>query len=294
MSPAILDIRNVSLVFGGVRALTDISLTIEQGEITGSVRLTIGFQQGVAMMDTKKSMAGRVALITGPSRGIGAALARHYAASGAECVLVGRPSQAFDATVAGLRAAGHRIDTLLVNLGRAVDVDQVIAHVHAQYGRLDILIGNAGINGRLEPIAAQNAAEWEDIFAINVHANWRLIHGLDGLLRASSAGRAVFVTSGAAKMHKATWSGYAVTKAALESLVLIYAAECLGSNVKVNLLAPGPTRTEMRAQAYPNEDPMTLKPPEAIVDLFALLSSPECQQHGERIEADKWLAGSAK
>jgi NAD(P)-dependent dehydrogenase (short-subunit alcohol dehydrogenase family) len=116
---------------------------------------------------------------------------------------------------------------------------------------------------------------------VNVTANWRLIRSLDPLLRRSEAGRALFVTSGAAQKHTPFWGGYAMAKAALESLALTYAAECASTNVKVNLLSPGPLRTAMRAKAMPGEDPETLARPDAVAPLIVELLSPGCDRNGE-------------
>jgi len=127
--------------------------------------------------------------------------------------------------------------------------------------------------------------EWARLLDVNLTANWRLIRGCDPLLRMSDAGRAIFVTSGAARAPAAYWAGYAVTKAALEQMVKVWAAEVAKTSVRVNLLDPGATRTRMRAAAFPGEDPQTLKPPEALVDLFVDLASPECTRHGEVVRA---------
>jgi NAD(P)-dependent dehydrogenase (short-subunit alcohol dehydrogenase family) len=124
---------------------------------------------------------------------------------------------------------------------------------------------------------------WDEALAVNVTANWRLIRAFDPLLRASEAGRAVFVSSGAARSHRPYWGSYSVTKAALEALALTYAAECAGTNVRVNLYNPGPTRTAMRAKAFPGEDPMTLPAPEEVIPKIMELLSPDCEKNGELV-----------
>jgi NAD(P)-dependent dehydrogenase (short-subunit alcohol dehydrogenase family) len=121
---------------------------------------------------------------------------------------------------------------------------------------------------------------WQEALDVNVTANWRLIRSLDPLLRKSEAGRALFMTSGAARKHTPFWGSYAVTKAALESLVLTYAAECASTNVKANLLSPGPLRTRMRARAMPGEDPKTLEPPEAVTPLIVEMLSASYMENG--------------
>ena len=148
-----------------------------------------------------------------------------------------------------------------------------------------MLVGNAGVLGTMGPIAHMDPAVWEQVMAVNLTANWRLIRGFDPLLRASDAGRAIFVTSGAARGARAYWGGYAVSKAALEMLIGTYAAEMEKTNVRVNLVDPGATRTAMRAEAYPGEDPLSLKEPDSLTDVFVALAEPACGRHGELVTA---------
>jgi NAD(P)-dependent dehydrogenase (short-subunit alcohol dehydrogenase family) len=133
------------------------------------------------------------------------------------------------------------------------------------------------------PLAHLDPKIFADLVNVNVTANWRLIRSLDPLLRRSEAGRALFVSSGAARRFRAYWGGYGMSKAALEALVLTYAEECAGTPIKVNLLNPGPLRTRMRAAAMPGEDPDTLEPPEAVSPLIVDLLSPSCTKNGELI-----------
>jgi len=135
--------------------------------------------------------------------------------------------------------------------------------------------------GTLTPLAHLEPKTFQELIDVNVTANWRLIRSLDPLLKRSDAGRALFVTSGAARHHTAYWGGYAMSKAALESIVLTYAAECATTRVKANLLSPGPLRTRMRAKAMPGEDPASLRPPEAVAPLIVELLSPGCVPNGE-------------
>jgi len=146
------------------------------------------------------------------------------------------------------------------------------------------LLGNAGQLGQLSPLAHLEPKIFQEALDVNVTANFRLIRSLDPLLRKSDAGRALFVTSGAARKHTPFWGSYAVSKAALESLALTYAAECEGTAVKVNLLNPGPLRTKMRQKAMPGEDPQSLQPPEVLAPLIVELLSPACARHGEIVE----------
>ena len=142
---------------------------------------------------------------------------------------------------------------------------------------------HAGVLGAMTPLTHLEPRTFEELLDVNVTANWRLIRSLDPLLRRSEAGRALFVSSGVSRKHIPFWGGYAMSKAALESLALTYAAECEGTNIKANLLNPGPVRTAMRARAFPGEDPETLPPPEALAPLIVELLSPSCTKNGELV-----------
>ena len=147
------------------------------------------------------------------------------------------------------------------------------------------MVGNAGLLGEMVPMNHIDAAVWSDVVDVNLNANWRLIRTTDPLLRLSDAGRAIFVTSGAARGKRPYWGAYAVTKAALEMMVTCWAAETEETNLKINLLDPGATRTSMRAEAFPGEDPDSLKTPEDIAGVFVDLAAPGCEQHGEVVRA---------
>jgi NAD(P)-dependent dehydrogenase (short-subunit alcohol dehydrogenase family) len=230
-------------------------------------------------------LSGRIALVTGASRGIGAAVAKRFAAEGAHVVLVARTTGGLEEVDDAVRAAGGTATLVPLDLADFDAIDRLGAALHERFGRLDVLVGNAGLLGTLTPITHIKPKEWQQVLDINLTANWRLIRSFDPLLRASDAGRAIFVTSGAARGPRAYWGSYAVTKAALEMLVGIYAAETARSSVRVNLVNPGRVRTGMRAKAYPGENPETLPPPEAVTDAFLALASPACSRHGEIVEA---------
>jgi NAD(P)-dependent dehydrogenase (short-subunit alcohol dehydrogenase family) len=226
---------------------------------------------------------GKIALVTGASRGIGAAIAKRFAAEGAHLVLAARTVGALEALDDDIRAAGGEAATLVpIDLRNGDMIDQLGAAIYERFGKLDILIGNAAMLGSLSPVAHANPAEVEDVFLVNTIANARLIRACDPLLRASAAGRAVMVTSGAASTPIAYWRPYAASKAALEHLTLTYAAEVKSTNIRVNLLDPGAMRTAMRAKAFPGEDPMSLPPPEAISTLVVELCSADAP-HGKRV-----------
>ena len=235
------------------------------------------------------SLSGRIALITGASRGIGRAVARRFAAEGAQVVLTAR-------TVGGLEelddeirdASAGAVEATLVplDLRRGEDIDKLAPAIAERFGRLDILVGNAGLLGTMTPVHQIQPDEWDEVIAVNLTANWRLIRALDPLLRASDAGRAMFVTSGVAG-GRAYWGTYAVTKTALEGLVRTWVQETAETALRINLINPGAVRTGMRAEAYPGEDPMTLPAPDTVTDLFVELASPACTRHGEVVSANR-------
>lgn len=238
------------------------------------------------MIEPTGRLAGRIAVITGASRGIGAAVAKRFAAEGAQLVLIARTVGALEELDDEIRAAGGLQPVLVPHDLRDFDgLDRLGASLNERYGRLDILVGNAGVLGPLTPVGHIPPKAWQEVMDVNVTANYRLIRSLDPLLRRADAGRAIFVTSGASSGRNAYWGPYAVSKAALEALVTSYAAEITKTRVKANLISPGPIRTAMRAAAFPGENPESLRRPEAITDLFVDLAAPECTKNGEIVEA---------
>jgi NAD(P)-dependent dehydrogenase (short-subunit alcohol dehydrogenase family) len=229
------------------------------------------------------SMAGRVALVTGASRGIGRAAAKALAGEGAHVILVARTIGGLEEVDDEIQRAGGTATLVPLDLKDFPALDRLGASIHERWGKLDAFLGNAGVLGALTLLSNLEPKVFQELIDINVTANWRLIRSLDPLLRTSDAGRALFLTSGAARHHTPFWGGYAMSKAALESLVLTYAAECTGTNVRANLLSPGPLRTKMRAKAMPGEDPETLRPPEAVSGLIVDLLSPGCEKQGELV-----------
>ncbi len=235
-------------------------------------------------------MSGRIAVVTGASRGIGAAVARRFGAEGAQLVLIARTVGALEEVDDEVRQAGGKPATLVpLDLRDFEALDRLGATLHERHGRLDVLVGNAGMLGALSPLGHVEPKTWAEILDVNLTANWRLIRSLDPLLRRSDAGRAIFVTSGAAAESRPYWGPYAVTKSALEMLVKTYAAEIAQTAVRANLIDPGVIRSALRAQAYPGEDPSSLAPPESITDLFVALASPGCTKNGEIIHSSRTL-----
>lgn len=233
----------------------------------------------VARMERFKN---KIALVTGATRGIGAAVAKRLAADGAHVIITGRTVGGLEEVDDAIRAAGGSATLVPLDLRQMDMIDSLGAQIYERFGKLDILIGNAAILGSLSPLAHASPSEVEDVFTVNVLANYRLIRACDPLLRRADAGRVVMVSSGAAAAPIAYWGPYAASKTALEHLTLTYAAEIKSTNIRANVIDPGPVRSKMRAQAFPAEDPSTLPAPEAIAEWFATLCDADAP-HGKRI-----------
>ena len=223
-------------------------------------------------------------MITGASRGIGRAVALAYAREGAHVVLVARTVGGLEEVDDEIRSLGSSATLAPLDLRDGEKVDGLGPTIYQRWGRLDIVVGNAGILGPSSPLAHISDQDWQEALDINLTANWRLIRTADPLLRRSDAGRAIFVTSNAAQSAKAYRGPYTITKAALDALVKTYAAEVATTDVRVNLISPGPIATAMRAQAMPGEDPATLPSPDELTELFVELASADCRKHGEIVD----------
>ena len=230
-------------------------------------------------------LSGKIALITGASRGIGAAVAERFASEGAHLVLAARTIGGLEEGDDAVRAAGGSATLVPVDLRDFVKIDELAAALFERWGRLDILVGNAAEFGVFSPLGHIDPATWDEVVDLNLTTNWRLIRAMDPLLRVAPAGRAIFVTSGVARGVFPYWGPYAVSKAGLEMLVKIYAGEIAKTRVRANLLDPGIVRTRLRSRAFPGEDPTKLPPPDSIANLFLELASPECARNGETIIA---------
>jgi NAD(P)-dependent dehydrogenase (short-subunit alcohol dehydrogenase family) len=221
---------------------------------------------------------GRIALVTGASGGLGRAVAIELAKAGAHVVALARTQGGLEELDDAIRDAGGEATLAPCDVKDFPALDRLGAAIFERWGRLDVFIGNAGALGPLTPLAHVEPAQWEEVFAVNVTANWRLIRSLDPLLRAAEAGRAVLVTSGAghAAAFKPYWGPYAISKAAVDALVRTYAAETQNiSAVKVMAVNPGPLRTRMRAAAMPGEDPLRLRAPEELAPKIVALCAPD-------------------
>ncbi len=222
----------------------------------------------------------KTVLITGASRGIGYAVALAFAREGAHVIAVARTEGALEELDDAIQSEGGSATLVPLDLTDYEGVDRLGAALFERWGKLDVLIGNAGDLGVISPIGHVQPKDWHKAIDINVNANWRLLRSMDPLLQAADAGRAVFVTSGAAQKCNPFWGPYAVSKAALEALVKTYAAESANTKVRANLLSPGPVRTAMRAKAMPGEDPGTLPHPNDVAGLFLEMSRPDFTENG--------------
>jgi len=229
---------------------------------------------------------GRIALITGASRGIGAAIAKRFAREGAHVILVARTIGGLEEVDDAIKSEGGVATLVPADLTDGDLIDQIGGAVAQRFGRLDILVGNAAILGILSPAGHVDPEVWDRTLAVNLTANYRLIRSFDPLLRASDSGRAIFVTSHLANGAIPYWAPYAATKAGLESLVRTYAGEVEKTRIRVNLIDPGVVQTGLRAEAFPGEDPTRHPLPEAVVDSFVALAEESCTQHGALIQND--------
>ena len=235
-------------------------------------------------------LEGRIALVTGASRGIGAAVARRFGAEGAQLVLVARTTGGLEEVDDQVRRAGGRPATLVpLDLTDGPGIDRLGGALFERHGRLDVLVGNAGMLGMLSPTQHLDPDTWQKTLDVNLTANWRLIRSMDPLLRRSEAGRAIFVTTCATRMAAPYWAAYVATKAGLEALVASWAAELGKTKVKANLLDPGVVRTAMRAKAFPGERPESLPEPDGIAGAFVRMASADWTRNGAKISAQELL-----
>mgnify|MGYP003973298381 FL=1 len=224
--------------------------------------------------------------ITGASRGIGAAVAKAYAAEGAHVILVARTTGALEEVDDDIRSKGGSATLVPMDLGDFGAIDDLGGQIFKRWGKLDILVGSAAILGDLSPVGHIRPDVWQRAYDLNVTANYRLIRSMDALLRQSDAGRAIFLSSGAAQSLPPYWALYASTKAALDAIAQIYAKETHNTAVRVNIVNPGPTRSDMRAAAFPGENPDHLPPPEHVAETMIRLAEPGFTQTGLWVAAD--------
>ncbi len=230
---------------------------------------------------TQAELKGRIALVTGASRGIGYHLAKQLGAAGAHVIAVARTVGGLEELDDEIKAAGGTATLVPLDLADMAGIDRLGGAIYEKWGRLDVLIANAGVLGTISPIGHVEAKVFEKVFNINVTATWRLIRSTEPLLKASDAGRAILLSSGAPHKCKPFWGTYSASKAAVEALARTWAAETINSALRVNSVDPGATRTAMRAQAVPGEDPETLPHPSEIAAKILPLALPSLTETGK-------------
>jgi NAD(P)-dependent dehydrogenase (short-subunit alcohol dehydrogenase family) len=226
-------------------------------------------------------LSSRIALVTGASRGIGYFTARALAKAGAHVIAVARTQGGLEELDDEIRKDGGAATLVPLNLTDFDGIARLGAALHERHGKLDILVGNAGVPGPSSPLGHIEMKLWNEVMAINVSANFQLIRCMEPLLRKSDAGRAVFVTSAAASQANAYLGPYAASKAALETLARAWAQETANTPLRVNLFNPGPTRTRIRAIVFPGEDPLTLETPDQVAELILPMCAPAWNETGK-------------
>ena len=239
-------------------------------------------------MSKSKRLQGRLAFVSGASRGLGRATALALAREGAHIIVTARTSGALEELDDEIRAAGGAATLLALDLRKSDRLDQLGPTIFQRWDKLDILVANAGILGPLSPLPHVTADAWTSVIETNLSANWRLIRTFDPLLQRAKAARVVFVSSSAATAKAAYWGPYAVSKAGLEALAKTYAHENAKTAVNVNIVDPGPMSTAMRAKAFPGEDPKTIPTPADVAELVLELCLPSEKRNGETVRYREW------
>jgi NAD(P)-dependent dehydrogenase (short-subunit alcohol dehydrogenase family) len=238
----------------------------------------------------ESKLPGKVALVTGGSRGIGRAIALAYAAAGARVFICGRKQDGVDETVGAIRQAGGAIEGTAGDVGNPADVKRIVGAALSCFGTIDVLVNNASILGPRVPIADYPYGAWEEVIQINLSGIFLVTHEVLPVMLARRSGSIINVTSGVGRTGKARWGAYAVSKAGLEGFTQVLADEVSAAGIRVNAVNPAGTRTKMRAEAYPNEDPLGLPTPDQVVPLFLYLASDDSARvTGQSLEARDWF-----
>ena len=240
------------------------------------------------MTSNPAPLKGRLALVTGATRGLGRAVAVSFAKAGAHVIAVGRTTGALEELDDEIQKFGEPATLLTLDLRKGDTIDALGPTIFERWGKLDILVGNAAMLGPLSPLPHITADAWQHVIDVNLTANWRLIRTLDPLLKRADAGRVILVSSGAADGQHAYWGPYAISKAAVECMGRMYAVECDNTPIRVAIVNPGAISTAMRAKAFPGEDPATLPTPQDVAPLFLELASPHSTIHGEVVRYRDW------
>ena len=234
-------------------------------------------------------LAHKVALVTGGSRGIGRAIAGAYARAGANVVICGRDEKNLLQAVAAIRRDGGSIEGLPGDVGDPADVQRIVSGAMQRFGTVHVLVNNASILGPRDTIADYPVAAWKEVLRINLTGLFLMTRQVLPAMLAQGSGSIINVTSGVGRRGKARWGAYAVSKAGLEAMTQVLAEELSSTGIRVNSVNPAATRTEMRAQAYPSEDPLTLPTPEQILPIFLYLASDASEGvNGQALEARNW------
>lgn len=236
-------------------------------------------------------LSGKVALITGGSRGIGKAVAAAYAREGAGVFICARNQPSIDQAVTEIRNRGGEIHGLAGDVGKLEDVRRIVRGAADRYGVIDILVNNASLLGPRVAIADYPQSAWEEVIRVNLTGMFLMTQEVLRLMVPRRHGAIINISSGVGRIGRAQWGAYSVSKFGVEGFTQLLAEELKGLGIRVNAVNPGGTRTEMRAAAYPNEDPLTLPLPEAIVPVFVYLASDDSQAiSGQSLEARDWSA----
>lgn len=230
-------------------------------------------------------LSGRIALVTGASRGIGYFTAKRLAAAGAHVIAVARTVGGLEELDDEIKAGGGSATLVPLDLSDMAGIDRLGGSIHERWGKLDILVANAAVLGVIAPIGHVEAKVFDKVMQINVTATWRLIRSTDPLLRLAEAGRAVVLTSSVAQTARAFWGPYAASKAAVETMMRSWAEETESLKLRVNAFDPGRARTAMRAQAVPGENPETVPHPSEAAEMMMPLFAPTLTETGKIFQA---------
>ena len=237
----------------------------------------------------EQKLTGKVALITGGSRGIGKAIAAAYAREGAGVFICARSDADLNRAVADIRAIGGAVHGCVGNVGDAAQAKAIVAAVREQFGKLDVLVNNASFLGPRVPIAEHPVSAWEDVVRINLTGSFLMTQEALKIMIPQRGGSIINVSSGVGRVGKARWGAYAASKFGVEGLTQVLADELREFGIRANSVNPGPTRTEMRARAYPEEDPLTLPTPDHVAPVFVYLASDDSAAvTGKSLEAQDW------
>lgn len=241
----------------------------------------------------ERKLAGKVALVTGGSRGIGKAIVAAYGAAGAKVFTCARNRNDLDNSLGELAKTSVEIDGVAADVGRAEDVARVVGAALARFGTIDVLVNNASILGPREPIVDYSLDEWEEVIRVNLTGVFLMTRAVLPVMSARRSGSIINVSSGVGRRGKARWGAYAVSKAGVENFTQVLAEEVSPLGIRVNAVNPAATRTQMRAAAYPQEDPMTLPAPEEVTPIFVYLASDESATvNGCSLDARAWRRGA--